>query len=129
MCCSHAPTFVETITEVNNWLVQPENAQEILFVKLESYTNNRSRALSAQIASVFNVSLVYSAAERAADLAWPTLTTLLQRGKQVAFFSANDPSQYVHTLNETTVDPEDLAGGQCPVINAPAGFRRAQGGL
>ena len=91
-----APTFTATLREVARWSSRPENAQEFLFIKLETTTNNQSQALSTQIAGAFNVSRVFSVQDLALNSGvWPTLGWLSARGKRVAFFSQNDPSTLV----------------------------------
>jgi hypothetical protein len=110
----------------------PENAQEFLFIKLESYTDKKPEMLSNEIAAVFDTNIIYSPAELAANGGiWPVLSVLVKtEAKRIVFFSQNDPSSLVHKLNEQLIDPIQLAdpSGYCPNVNYTLGFLRAQGG-
>jgi hypothetical protein len=108
----------------------PENEQEFLFIKLESYTEKKPEMLSNEIAAVFDTNIVYSVADLAANGGiWPVLSVLVKtEAKRIAFFSQNDPSTLVHKLNEQIITPDKLTDGYCPDIDYTLGFLRAQGG-
>eukprot|EP00611_Tribonema_gayanum_P027683 TRINITY_DN6919_c0_g1_i1.p1 TRINITY_DN6919_c0_g1~~TRINITY_DN6919_c0_g1_i1.p1 ORF type:complete len:1044 (-),score=279.20 TRINITY_DN6919_c0_g1_i1:496-3246(-) len=128
LCRMDAPTLRHVLEPVRDWLSHPCNAQELLLVKLETYTQGRAELISSALATMFGASRIYSTAEFTADASrWPTVGELVARGKNLLFVSATEPSSLVHPLLEELVEPADMRRAGCPV-QRPHGFQRVQGG-
>ena len=126
-----APTFRTVLSELAAWLDQPANANELIVVKLEAYTEGNAEQISADIAAVIGAKRVYTAADAAADGQLPpTPGTLIKRGVNVVFMSVTEPSSLVLNLNEQLVAPSALkTGAACVPQDLNQGFQRLQGAM
>jgi hypothetical protein len=121
------------LEEIATWMNLPENQNEFLFVKLESYTEGNAALVSASIQEVIATAQVYTPAELTQPDDWPTVAQLVSKSmnKSIVFFSlfADETSELVFPLHERALTPELFsADSTCPAGNVTDGFWRVQGG-
>jgi len=127
MCREDSPQLRVMLTEVYDWFIKPENAQEFLIIKLESFTKGKNSLISEEIEDIFGLEVVYSVQDFEDDgNVWPIVGELVQRGKRIVFFSPTETSDLVIAATENNKKPTTLED-TCPTINEET-FQRVQGG-
>jgi hypothetical protein len=111
----------------------PENKNEFLFIKLESYTEGNAALVSTIIQEVVGAAAVYAPTDLKQPGKWPTIAKLVSKSvnKSIVFFSlfADETSELVFPLNERAMTPELFSTETtCPAGNVTDGFWRVQGG-
>lgn len=78
--------FYHALRELDFWLRQPDNAQEVILLRLEAYVDDsQAERMNTMLALIFGTRL-FTPAEKAPDV-WPSLNELRALGKQVIIFS------------------------------------------
>jgi hypothetical protein len=121
------------LQEIATWMNLPENQNEFLFIKLESYTEGNAALVSTIIQEVIGTAAVYAPADLKQPGIWPSVAKLVSKSmnKSIVFFSlfADETSELVFPLNERAMTPELFSTETtCPAGNVTDGFWRVQGG-
>ncbi|CAN0015246.1 unnamed protein product [Pylaiella littoralis] len=94
-CSSTAPTLREAFEEISAWLALPENAEELLFIKMETFVGTDVKFLPDYIAEVFGADTIFGPLdfmvwERTSGSAgWPSTEYLVSAGKRLVFASTS----------------------------------------
>eukprot|EP00752_Nemacystus_decipiens_P007960 g7113.t1 len=111
-CRPGAPTAREGFAELATWLKLPENANEVLFIKLDSHLNDEDERVSTILADEFGEGMIFSPAsweEFSGNSTWPSPAELVALGTRVVIVGP-EPSSLV--FSDETQAVEVTTGAQ-----------------
>eukprot|EP00752_Nemacystus_decipiens_P007961 g7114.t1 len=111
-CRPGAPTAREGFAEVATWLNLPENANEVVFIKLDSHLNDEDDRVSTIVADEFGEEMIFSPAsweEFSGNSTWPSPAEMVALGTRVVI-AGPEPSSLV--FNDETQAVEVITGAQ-----------------
>ncbi|CAM9331716.1 unnamed protein product, partial [Hapterophycus canaliculatus] len=93
-CASTAPTLKQVFGEISTWLDLPENANELLFIKFDSFTGDNDNLLPDYATEVFGTGVIFGPLDfivwerisRGTEQ-WPTTKDLVTSGKRLVLSS------------------------------------------
>ena len=101
--------FYNAIKEIRNWMIKPENHNEIVLIVLEDYTNDNfaeiNNPIQVYLADYPNVGVFTPADYVANGSAFPSQAELIKMGKRVVIL-AQDKGYGNHYIFKKTGDPQ-----------------------
>ncbi|CAM9602375.1 unnamed protein product, partial [Ectocarpus sp. 4 AP-2014] len=106
-CPNTARTLKQTFQEIAAWMNLPENSEELLYIKLETYVGNRANLLPDCITEVFGTDMVFGPLdfitwkEISGTEQWPSTEYLVSDGKRLVISSSvREDADTIFKINE-----------------------------
>ncbi|CAM9395572.1 unnamed protein product [Ectocarpus sp. 12 AP-2014] len=106
-CPNTARTLKQTFEEIAAWMDLPENSEELLYIKLETYVGNRVNLLPDCITEVFGTDMLFGPLdfitwkEISGTEQWPSTEYLVSNGKRLVIGSSvREDADTMFKINE-----------------------------
>ncbi|CAM9159625.1 unnamed protein product, partial [Ectocarpus sp. 8 AP-2014] len=106
-CPNTARTLKQTFEEIAAWMDLPENSEELLYIKLETYVGNRAHLLPDCITEVFGTDMVFGPLDFitwkkiSGTEQWPSTEYLVSNGKRLVIGSSvREDADTMFKINE-----------------------------
>ncbi|CAM9799194.1 unnamed protein product, partial [Ectocarpus sp. 6 AP-2014] len=106
-CPNTARTLKQTFEEIAAWMHLPENSEELLYIKLETYVGNRANLLPDCITEVFGTDMVFGPLDFitwkviSGTEQWPSMENLVSNGKRLVISSnVREDADTMFKINE-----------------------------